>query len=256
MGHAAVLVRGPAPVSRDVRRDQREHSLRLEAERATSSTAWQEKHAVARRHDTAQRAHHEGDRRAVLAEKLDVRPSCEWVRQLLRGMRLSRKKPAKCLKELHSPEQQHANTHRLFTKLCWLMDTHAVGADRVVSIDETSCRLLPVRQTGWGRRGKKTGPAAGQHQGGHDIHDRLQHGPWPTQHAGADRARRQDRRRFARAALAGAHSPRHLRERLGHDHHDLAARGRPWLTCSILAGRDSRGSSSGTWPASTPARPH
>ena len=70
-------------------------------------------------------------------------------------MRLSRKKPAKCLKELHSPEQQHANTHRLFTKLCWLMDTHAVGADRVVNIDETSCRLLPVRQTGWGRRGKK-----------------------------------------------------------------------------------------------------
>ena len=39
------------------------------------------------------------------AEELDVRPSYEWVRQLLRGMRLSRKKPAKCLKELHSPEQ-------------------------------------------------------------------------------------------------------------------------------------------------------
>ena len=28
-------------------------------------------------------------------------------------MRLSCKKPAKCLKELHSPEQQYANTHRL-----------------------------------------------------------------------------------------------------------------------------------------------
>ena len=32
MGHAAVLVRGPASVPRDVRRDRPEHSLPLEAE--------------------------------------------------------------------------------------------------------------------------------------------------------------------------------------------------------------------------------
>ena len=86
---------------------------------------------------------------------LDVRPGYSWVKQLLHGMHLSFKKPAKCLKELHSREQQHANTHRLFIKLCWLMDKHAVGADRVVNIDETSCRLLPVHQTGWGRCGVK-----------------------------------------------------------------------------------------------------
>ena len=89
------------------------------------------------------------------AEGLDVRPGREWVRRLLHGMRLSFKKPAKCLKELHSLALQEANTHRLFIKLCWLMDTHAVGADRVVNIDETSCRLLPVHQTGWVRRGEK-----------------------------------------------------------------------------------------------------
>ena len=89
------------------------------------------------------------------AEGLDVRPSQSWVQRLLRGMRLSFKKPAKCLKELHSPALQEANTHRLFIKLCWLMDKHAVRADRVVNIDETSCRLLPVHQTGWGRRGVK-----------------------------------------------------------------------------------------------------
>ena len=58
------------------------------------------------------------------------------------------------MKELHSPEQ-HPNTHRLFIKLCWLMSTHAVSADRVVNIDETSCRLPPVHQIGWGRRGVK-----------------------------------------------------------------------------------------------------
>ena len=37
------------------------------------------------------------------AEGLDVRPSYQWVWRLLRGMRLSFKKPAKCVKELHSP---------------------------------------------------------------------------------------------------------------------------------------------------------
>ena len=89
------------------------------------------------------------------AEGLDVHPSDWWVKNLLRGMRLSFKKPAKCLKELHSPALQEANTHRLFIKLCWLMDKHAVSADRVVNIDETSCRLLPVHHIGWGRRGVK-----------------------------------------------------------------------------------------------------
>ena len=89
------------------------------------------------------------------AQGLDVRPIERWVHRLLHGMRLRYKKPAKCVKELHSPEQQHANTHRLFIKLCWLVSTHAVGADRVVNIDETSCRLLPVHQIGWGRRGVK-----------------------------------------------------------------------------------------------------
>ena len=72
---------------------------------------------------------------------------------------------------------------------------------------------------------RRTGSAAGQHKGGHDVHGRLQHGPWPAGHAGADRARGQDRRRFAGADLAGAHSPRHIGERLGHDDHDPAARG-------------------------------
>ena len=49
MGHAAVLVRGPATVPWDVPRDQPEHSLSLEAQRTASSTAWQEDFAVARR---------------------------------------------------------------------------------------------------------------------------------------------------------------------------------------------------------------
>ena len=68
-------------------------------------------------------------------------------------MRLSYKKPARCVKELHSSEQQHSNTQRLFIKLCWLMDKHAVSADRAVNMDETSCPVLLVHQIEWSHRG-------------------------------------------------------------------------------------------------------
>ena len=127
-----------------------------------SSTARQEDFAVTRRQDTAQRAHHASDRRPVPqlvhewldAAGHDVCPSRSWANRLLHGMHLSYKKPAKCA-PLQSCEQQHANTHRLFIKLCWLVDKHAVNTDRVVNIDETSCRFLLVHQIGWGRRDVK-----------------------------------------------------------------------------------------------------
>ena len=54
------------------------------------------------------------------AEGLDVRPGHEWVGRLLRGMRLSCKKPAKRLKELHAPALQEANAHWVFFKLCFI----------------------------------------------------------------------------------------------------------------------------------------
>ena len=65
MGHAAVLVRGPALMPKDVQRDQPEHSPLLETERATSSAARQEEFAVTRRHDTGERAHPASDGRLV-----------------------------------------------------------------------------------------------------------------------------------------------------------------------------------------------
>ena len=108
MEQAAVLVRRPAAVPRDVRRDQPKHSLPLETELATSSTARQEQFALTRRHDAAERAHHAGDVLCLSAvtirglvhewldaEAHDLRPSEWWVRRLLHGMRLSNKKPAK-----------------------------------------------------------------------------------------------------------------------------------------------------------------
>ena len=54
----------------------------------------------------------------------------------------------------------------------------------------------------------------------------LQHGSWPAGHVCVDRARGQDRRRLAGAALAQAHSSRHVRERLGNHDDAPATRGR------------------------------
>ena len=177
---------------------------------------------------------------------LDVRPSQRWVQRLLRGMCLSFKKPAKCLKELHSPALQEANTHRLFIKLCWLMS-------RVVNIDETSCRLLLVYQMGWGRRGVKQAQLQGNakeattftvafsmDRGPLDMLVQIVHAgktdavmpekPWPerTHHVTSENGW---------ATTTGLLQ--------------LAAR----LDNVLNPGRDSRGSFSGTWPASTPARP-
>ena len=56
------------------------------------------------------------------------------------------------------------------------MDKHAVSADREHRRDFVP--LLPGATDRVGPPRRQTGPAAGQHQGGHDIHGRLQHGPW------------------------------------------------------------------------------
>ena len=203
MGLVSVHVRGPAAVSRVVQWDQPEHSQTLETERATNSTGRQEDVALSRRHDTAcdvlclsavtiRSLLHEW----LDAEGLDVRREW-WVRRLLHGMRLSYKKPAKCVKDLHSPEQQHANTHRLLIKLCWLVDKHAVSAGRVVNIDETSCRLLPVHQIGWGRRGVKQAQLQGNTREATTFTVAFSMDRGPLDMPVQIRARGQDRRRLA-----------------------------------------------------------
>ena len=81
VGHAAVLVRVPALVPWDVRRDQPEHSLPLETERTSRSTARQEDLAVTRRHDTAERAHPASVRRPVPQRCDDQRPGARVARR-------------------------------------------------------------------------------------------------------------------------------------------------------------------------------
>ena len=177
------------------------------------------------------------------AEGLGVRPSCRWVTRLLRGMRLSFKKPARCLRELHSPEQKHANTHRMFVKLCWLMEKHAVGADRVVNIDETSCRLLPVHQTGWDHRGVKQAQLQGNTKEAttFTIAFSMDRGPLDWCRS-CTRARQtpfcpsspgRSAPTTSSQTTAGPRPPRSCSSRP------------PWITCSIQAKRGNRGSSSG-----------
>ena len=238
------------------------NSLPLETKYGTSRDARQENFAVARRHDTAERAHHEGDRRPVPqcgddqrpGARMALRPSQRWVQRLLRGMCPSSKKPAKCLKELHSPALQEANKHRLFIKLCWLMDKHAVSADRVVNINETSCRLLPVHHIAWGRCGVKQAQLQGNTREATTFTVAFSMGRGPLDmlvqivHAGKTDAVLPEepwpeRTHHVTPRTAG---PRRRRSCSSQPH---------WTACSIQAGRDKRASFSGTWPASTPARP-
>ena len=208
----------------------------LETQHATSSTARQEDFAVTRRRDTAERAHRAGDRRPVPQRGDDQRPgapvarrrgiqhpSQSWVKRLLRGMRLSYKKPAKCVKELHGPGKQYVNTHRLFIKLCWQMSTwHQRRARREHRRDVLL--VLPVHQIGWVTTASSKLSCRATR--GRPRHSRSL-SAWIVSagHVGADRARGQDRRRLAGAALAGAHSSRHVRER-------RSCRSRPqWTTC-------------------------
>ena len=174
---------------------------------------------------------------------LDVRPSFCWVKELFRAMCLSYK-PAKCVKEVHSPEQQHDNTH---LKLCWPMDKHAVSGNRVVDIDETSSRLLPVHLIGWGRRGVKQA----------QLHGNAKEATTFT---------------VAFSMVAGAHSSRHVRERLGHHDHDRATHaldepgkeGQVWILlwdmASIHASEvtqatvKANSTSRATWPSSAASR--
>ena len=153
------------------------------------------------------------------AEGLDMHPSKSWEKRLLRSMRLSFKKPTNCVKELHSPALQEANTHRLFIKLCRLMDKHAVTPDRVVNIDETSCRLLLVHQIGWGRRSVKQAQLQGN----------IEEATTFTVAFSKDRGALDMLVQIVQAGKTDAflpeqaHSPRHVRGRLVHDDDDPAA---------------------------------
>ena len=219
MEHAAVLGRGPASVLRAVRGDQLEHSLPLETERAPSTDVRQDKSAVTSRHDAAQRAHHAGHRRAV-PECGDHQELAARLTRLLHGMRF--KKPAKCLKTVLSSSTPTRTGSSSSCAGSWRLTQSALTASSTL----TRCRAAScwcIRSAGAAAAPCRLNCRATPKK--HDIHDRFLHGPCPAGHAGAHRARRQDRRRLARAALAGAHSSRHVRERLGDDGHDPAARG-------------------------------
>ena len=117
-------------------------------------------------------------------------------------MSLSCKKPAKCVRELRSPE-------------------HAPALHQAVLADgRARCQRRPRREH---RRDVLPPPAGASDRGVKQA--QLWATPRRPRHSrsssASDRASGQDRRRLA----GGAHSPRHVIERLRHDDHDPAARG-------------------------------
>ena len=120
---------------------------------------------------------------------------------------------------------------------------YAVSAHRVINIDETSCRLLPVHTIKWGRRGVKQA----QHQGStrepttFTVALSMDRGALDG-HVGAHRARWRDRRRLA---LATTNSPRRVGERLGNHVDDTRARRRCGRRDEPREEREHRGFSSG-----------
>ena len=134
-------------------------------------------------------------------------------------------------------------------------DKHAVGQTALSTYQHRRDLVPPPRGAS-----NRIGPpqheacsAAGQRKrGGYDVHSRLQHGPWPAGHAGADRSHGKTGRRLVRAALP---------ERT---HHVTSENG--WATTTTILqlaaaldnllnpGREGQSWILLTWPASTPAR--
>ena len=116
--------------------------------------------------------------------------------------------------------------------------THAVSADRVVNVDETSCRLLLVHQIGWGRRGVKQAQLQGNTREATTFMFASSIGPWHFGHAGCRSCTR------ARQTPSCRSSPGrstlitlHVTEWLGHDDHDPAAHVRPGRRDELGQGR-------------------
>ena len=103
------------------------------------------------------------------------------------------------------------------------MEKHADSADRVVNIDETSRRLLPVRQIGWGRRGAKQAQFQGNTKEATTFTIVFTVARWTCWCRSCTRARQTP-------VLPEQPWPErthhvHVRERLGNDDNDPAARG-------------------------------
>ena len=184
-------------MSQAVRRDQPEHSLPLQTERATSRDARQEKSADTCRHDSAQRAHHAGDRRLVPRRDDYQEPGARMARY--RGTRspsrryLGEGAPVCLALELQEARQVRQRA----PQPCSARGQRAPAVHQAVLANgQARSQRRPRREH---RRDLMPPPAgapdrvrpprrqrssaAGQHEGGHDFHGRPQHGPWPAGHA-------------------------------------------------------------------------
>ena len=188
MGHAAVLVRRPLAVPRDVRRDQPEHFVPLETQRVTSRLGRKTVLSLA---DMTRLSEHTMRVSEVLCLGDDQEPGARMARR--RGTR----RPSQLLLgeatlAWHALELEDAHQARERSpqpQAAARQDAPAVH-QAVLADEHTRCQLrlrrehrrdvLPAPAGVSDRVGpprRDAAPAAGQHKGGHDIHGRFQRGP-------------------------------------------------------------------------------
>ena len=94
----------------------------------------------------------------VELDKIGVawRPSIRWVRTFLLKLGLSYKRAGGCLLKEPALAVKLDLQQNLQQKVLWTQHKFGIADARVINVDETSLRMIPVSATGWSVKGEKT----------------------------------------------------------------------------------------------------
>ena len=94
----------------------------------------------------------------VELDKIGVawRPSVRWVRTFLLKLGLSYKRAGGCLLKEPALAVKLDLQQNLQQKVLWTQHKFGIADARVINVDETSLRMIPVSGTGWSVKGEKT----------------------------------------------------------------------------------------------------
>ena len=94
----------------------------------------------------------------VELDKIGVawRPSIRWVQTFLSKLGLSYKRAGGCLLKEPALAVKLDLQQNLQQKVLWTQHKFGIADARVINVDETSLRMIPVSATGWSVKGEKT----------------------------------------------------------------------------------------------------
>ena len=94
----------------------------------------------------------------VELDKIGVawRPSIRWVQTFLLKLGLSYKCAGGCVLKEPAPGVKLDLQQNLQQKVLWTQHKFGIVDARVINVDETSLRMIPVSATGWSVKGEKT----------------------------------------------------------------------------------------------------